>query len=116
MLSVIRRSRSMVYWIRTGDGDKGKSRYSAWKSPDDYRRDTVLLERLVAESGGRVMPLERIEDAESILRVIVQELKGQLVLGYYPSAVRKDGSWHKVGVRVKNAVVEVRARPGYLDF
>jgi VWFA-related protein len=113
---VARRSRSMVYWIRTGDGNKRKSRYSAWKSPDDYRRETVLLERLVAESGGRVMPLERIEDAESILREIVQELKGQLVLGYYPSAVRKDGSWHKVGVRAKNAGVGVRARPGYLDF
>lgn len=113
---VARRSRSMIYWIRTGDGDGRKSRYSAWKSPDDYRRDTVLLERLVAESGGRVMLLDRIEDAESILRQIVQELKGQLVLGYYPSAVRKDGSWHKVGVRATTVGVGVRARPGYLDF
>ena len=113
---VARRSRSMIYWVRTGGGDAGKSRYSAWKSPDDYRRDTVLLERLVAESGGRVMPLERIEDAESILREIVQELKGQFVLGYYPSARRKDGSWHKGTVRIKEVGGGVRARPGYLDF
>ena len=106
----------MIYWIRTGTAESEKSHYSAWKGPDDYRRELSLLEKLVNESGGRVVPLERIEDAETVLRAIVKELRGQFVLGYYPSAVRKDGSWHKVNIRLSNPDLRVRARDGYLDF
>ena len=113
---IARRSRSMIYWVRTGLVDARKSHYSAWKGPDDYRRETGQLERLVSESGGRVVPLENIEDAKAVLREIVEELRSQFVLGYYPSAVRKDGSWHKVNVRVRSPELRVRARDGYLDF
>jgi hypothetical protein len=38
------------------------------------------------------------------------------VLGYYPTARRRDGSWRKVQVRLRDASLEVRVREGYNDF
>lgn len=110
------RSRSTLYWIRMGAKSSTGSRYSAWKGPEDYWRDVRFLERTVNESGGRVVPLERIEDIDEVLRQILDELRGQYVLGYHPKTVRKDGSWHKIEVRVRLPGTTVRTRGGYLDF
>jgi Ca-activated chloride channel family protein len=47
---------------------------------------------------------------------IRQELREQYVLGYYPTGKRRDGSWRKVQVRLRDSSLEVRARDGYGDF
>ena len=47
---------------------------------------------------------------------ILAELRGQYVLGYYPSRSRNDGAWHSVKVKTSFATLEVRASTGYLDL
>ncbi len=110
-----RRSRSMLYWIRLDFGLGDASRYSAWKGPDDYRRQIAQLTRIVDELGGRVVLLDRIEDTEAAMREVVAELREQYVLGYYPTIARGDGRWHKVRVRIDRPGLTVRNRGGYLD-
>ena len=111
-----RRSRSMLYWIRIDPSDGTESRYSSWKDPHRYRNEFRLLEETVTETGGRIVTLERIEDAEDAVQEILRELREQYVIGYYPSTRHSDGSWHRVGVRVRRSTLRVRARGGYVDY
>lgn len=111
-----RRSRAMIYWLRVGLADMAKSRFSAWKDSDIYRDEHRLLEEAVAGSGGRVVRLESIEEAEPAVAEVLAELRDQYVLGYYPSNAANDGRWRRVNVRVRPAKLTVRARGGYVDY
>ena len=112
-----RRSRALVYWLRAAPRSEGqKSRSSAWKSPAGYRSEYEQLTRTVLETGGRILTLDRIQDAETAFREILRELREQYVLGYYPTVSRGDGSWHRVTVRVRQSGLQVRTRGGYVDY
>ncbi len=112
-----RRSRALIYWLRTGSRDEAmKSRSSAWKSPDGYRSEYEQLTRTVLETGGRIVTLNQIQDAETAFREILKELREQYVLGYYPTVSRGDGAWHRVTVRVRSTGLLVRTRGGYVDY
>jgi Ca-activated chloride channel family protein len=111
-----RRSRAMIYWVRTGLWDSDRHRFSAWKDNDRYRREYEQLQETVEQSGGRIITLDSIEQASSAMREILQELREQYVLGYYPSVSRNDGSWHRVNVKVKGSGYAIRARDGYVDY
>ncbi len=111
-----RRSRALVYWVRTDPRQGEGQRYSAWKGAEEYKAEEELLEKTVLETGGRIVTLDRIEDAETAMRGILQELREQYVLGYYPSEIRRDGSWHQVEVRVARPGIRLRARDGYIDY
>ncbi len=112
-----RRSRALVYWLRTDPRSAArKSRSSAWKNPDGYRTEYDQLTRTVLETGGRILTLNRIQDAETAFRDILKELREQYVLGYYPTVSQSDGSWHRVTVRVRRGGLQVRTRGGYVDY
>lgn len=112
-----RRSRALIYWIRTDPRREArKARFSAWKGPDEYRDEYEQLSSTVIESGGRIVDLQRLEEANDAFREILQELREQYVLGYYPSNRRDDGSWHQTHVRVDGNNLRVRAQRGYVDY
>ncbi len=111
------RSQSAVYWIRLQEAGAPAvvARMSAWRGPEDHRRELAGLSRLVRRSGGRVVDLSRIEDAPTAFGEILAELREQYVLGYYPSVDLDDGSWHQVRVNVRGLGYRVRTREGYVD-
>lgn len=114
-----RRSQSLVYWIRLRGGESGDvvSRTSAWRDMAGHERERNGLAQVVQESGGRIVDLDRIEDAPAAFREILAELREQYVLGYYPSVNLDDNRWHRVEVRVNAGFgLAVRAREGYVDF
>jgi Ca-activated chloride channel family protein len=112
-----RRSRALFYWIRVGEPDRqDTSRFSSWKDPAAYRREYRLLSETVAETGGRIVNLESIDQASHAFRDILEELREQYVLGFYPSVAKNDGSWHKVTIRLRKIGLQVRARDGYIDY
>lgn len=117
----VRRSQALLYWLRmparggSGGGAGLSARTSSWRSAEEYREAYGLLERTVAESGGRVLPVSSSAAIEPTFRSIMRELRQQYALGYYPSTANFDGSWRRVRVRVKRPGMEVRARGGYLD-
>jgi len=111
-----RRSEAMVYWIRP-DGHRSDARAyrSAWRDQEEYRRELTELEALIAASGGRVVPLEARDRIPAAFSAVLEEIRDQYVLGYYPTRNLDDGSWHRVQVRVDRSGFDVRVREGYLD-
>jgi Ca-activated chloride channel family protein len=118
-----RRSQTLVYWIRLSrrlggmaPDAPGTRLQSAWRDAEEYRDQFALLQRLVSESGGRIIKVDRTQDIEGVFVQILQELREQYVLGYYPSNRKDDGSWHSVRVKVRRRGVDVRTHEGYIDF
>lgn len=108
-----RAGQSLIYWIQFGG--KRKSFTSAWRDYQANDQEYDNLEKAVRESGGRVVAVDRTEDLEGAFRDILQELRQQYALGYYPTTAKGDGKWHKVEVRVKGFPGRVRTREGYAD-
>ena len=120
LLEHVRTSRAMVYWIRLVDGgDDAGGRVqlaSSWRAPEEYRHNLAALEEIVELTGGRVFTLHSADEIQLVFVEILNELRRQYALGYYPSDRRGDGSWHRVRVRVARPGVLVRAHEGYLDL
>jgi len=118
-----RQSQALVYWIRLADeasdvpsGKDLPPLFSAWRDKGTYWEQFRLLHRTVEESGGAVTVVKRLDEVEPAFHGIMQELREQYVLGYYPTEQRNDGSWRKIKVKVGRRGVEVVTREGYLDF
>lgn len=109
-----RAGQSLIYWIQLGG--KHLSFTSAWRDFKSNDREFDQLEKAVKESGGRILPINRIEELEGAFRNILQELRQQYALGYYPSTAKGDGKWHKVEVRLRGGGGRVRTREGYADY
>ena len=111
----MRRSDSVVYWIELRAVRSDERVRSPWRTDEQHDAERAGLRRLVAESGGRVVPIGRIEEAGAAFGSILAELRSQVVLGYYPTGDRDDGAWHAVSVRVDRPGVRARTRRGYVD-
>ena len=118
-----RQSQALIYWIRLvgtmGDvapDTRGMRMSSSWKRTQEYRDQFVLLQRAVKESGGRITEVRSVSTLRSVFLDILQELREQYVLGYYPSKQDNDGSWHKIRVKADHSGVNVRTHLGYVDL
>ncbi len=115
VLWVFRRSRSVVYWIELPAPSSAGRIRSPWRSADEHQSERRGLRRLVVESGGRVVPISEVGEAAQAFASILEELRSQYVLGYYPSRDLDDGAWHQVAVRVRVPGIRARTRGGYID-
>lgn len=121
MVDAARTSNALIYWIRfarnTNDpfDISGVTMTSAWRASDEYGRQVERLVQVVRESGGDIIPVASVAEIEPVFVRILEELRSQYVLGYYPDTRRSDGSWHRVHVAVDERGVDVRAPRGYLD-
>jgi Ca-activated chloride channel homolog len=119
MADVLRKagtSQALIYWIQLEGGAKHRSYTSSWRGHAENDRDYRDLERAVEESGGRVQPIQRVDEIEGVFRGIMQELREQYAIGYYPSNLKSDGSWHAVKAEVDRQDCRVRTAKGYVDF
>jgi Ca-activated chloride channel family protein len=79
----------------------------------DERVNEAALRGITDDSGGRTEIVRRVDDLEPATASIAAELSQQYAIGYASSAPR-DGRWHDIDVRVKNAPhYRVRHRTGY---
>lgn len=122
VLDAARHSQALIYWIRLVRADRTSGAAhagalsSAWRDSNGYRKEGDVLEKTVTESGGRIVEVTSPDDIEAVFLTILDELREQYVLGYYPTARRRDGSWHKVKVKVgRGNGLDVRAGRGYVD-
>lgn len=134
---VARRSQAVIYWVRLGEqgpGPRGPSRHahswvntdtdvqatvavplSAWRDREGWQRIVDVLEAVVDDSGGRIVPITRVGQIETAFADILGELREQVAVGYYPEPERGDGSWREVKVRLARRGLNVRTRKGYID-
>jgi len=118
-----RKSSVLIYWIRVsreGDmsaGDSHMSLSSAWKNPSQYKDEYLSLVKVVGESGGRIFDVASSTKISDVFVSILDELRNQYVLGYYPNNSLNDGQWHRVKVKAESeeGAFEVRAPRGYID-
>ncbi len=118
----LRQSQILLYWIRISTvGGKPVTSASpltfasAWRTTEGHRKELGELEKAVDDSGGRVIDVSLAADVEPAFREVVDELREQYVVGYYPTSLRRDGSWHRVEVKVARPGASVRPC-GYLDY
>ncbi len=111
-----RRGQVLIYWIRLQEHKSARTSFSsAWRNYDQNLEEEHQLEQAVEESGGRIATIPTLDDVGPAFRGILQELRDQYVLGYYPDRAKNDGTWHKVQVKVDGFGLKVRAREGYVD-
>lgn len=108
----VRASPAILYWVRLGSRAAAYS--SSWRSWQATQRERDLLDRAVRESGGAVFTAATPAAAAAALREVLQDLRAQYVIGYYPPG-RGAGRWRPVEVRVRRPGYEVRTRSGYID-
>jgi len=118
---VARRSQAVLYWLRLRRPEEAKDAplqelFTAWRNAEGHRREMDELRAAVLESGGRVDSLDRVEDVPAALALILQELRGQYVLGYTPSVHHGTGTWHKIKVEIRGVPGgRVRVQEGYVE-
>jgi VWFA-related protein len=83
-----------------------------WGRVMGFGGDSVL-KRLSDETGGRVIEVNRAKDTAVAFQQIANELRTQYLLGYTPTNTKRDGSFRKIHVRVRNGDYRVQARHGY---
>jgi Ca-activated chloride channel family protein len=94
--------------------------YSIAFSPDGVTsskraaRGRRVLEHLADLTGGTVFAPSSYKDLPEIYDKILDELKGQYVLGYVPDPPAKAGRFNKLKVEVGRPGLKVRHRNGYL--
>jgi Ca-activated chloride channel family protein len=117
------KSQVVIYWIRltreaggTAPDEPGVKMWSAWRDSDEFRDQFSLLQQVVDDSGGRTIRVDQIQQVERVFVQILQELREQYVLGYYPSNRKDDGAWHRIRVKVDRRGTDVRTHRGYIDL
>jgi Ca-activated chloride channel homolog len=109
------RSQAAIYWIRLQEGDPNQRFSSAWRNAEANRSEEQALADAVRESGGRIETLASIDAVDTAYQGILEELRSQYVIGYYPSSLRHDGGWRTVEVKAPSGL-RARTREGYVDY
>ena len=110
---------ALLYWLRLRREEELSAKIhaeirisTAWRDPDGHRHEIEQLRRAVEASGGRIMPLDRVEEVQGALTGLLTELRGQYVLSYYPTRVRAAGATPKIEVRLRRPGIEIRVHRG----
>ena len=86
------------------------------RTPEELNGPSLLSE-ITEMTGGRVFPVEKLEDLPDIASKIGMELRNQYVLGYHPSNKAHDARWRKIKIKLRAPKglppLNVYARTGY---
>ncbi|MFY9802465.1 MAG: VWA domain-containing protein [Candidatus Acidiferrales bacterium] len=72
-----------------------------------------VARKMAEDTGGRVIDVHNEKSLEKAFDEISEELRSQYVLGYYPTNVKRDGTFRKIQVTVNRPDVKLLARKGY---
>lgn len=115
VLEQVRESETQVFVVAFLDEElKEGGFFGIFKSERNKLQNQIRA--IAEETGGKAFFPEKIEELEKIFGSIAYELKNQYRLAYISDQSKKDGSWHRIDVRVKDAKkkeLKVRAKKGY---
>jgi VWFA-related protein len=72
-----------------------------------------VARKMTEDTGGRVIDVHNEQSLEKAFDEISQELRSQYVLGYYPTNLKRDGTFRKIRVDVDKPDMKILARKGY---
>lgn len=82
-------------------------------SPETYALARERLQAMAEVTGGAMFRAKYISDLDETYDQVVAELRTVYSLGYYPTNNRRDGTWRRLRVKIKNKNAVVRTRAGY---
>ena len=71
------------------------------------------LRRLTDGTGGWTYPIQAAKRCKEVCLRIADELRNQYLLAYYPTNLKRDGSWRTIEVRTTRPGVTLTTRTGY---
>ncbi len=71
------------------------------------------MSKMSSETGGRVFRVDRKNTLDDIFKDLQDEMRSQYSIGYTSPHTAKDGSYHKIEIKVANKDYKVQARKGY---
>jgi VWFA-related protein len=71
------------------------------------------LRRMSSETGGQVFRVDRGHSLDDIFQEIQDEMRSQYSISYQPPNPKRDGSYHKIDIKVNGKDNKVQARKGY---
>ena len=71
------------------------------------------LKQMSDETGGRVFKVDRSHTLQDAFNQLQDEMRSQYAIGWTPASDRKDGSYHKLEIKVADKNYRVQARKGY---
>jgi VWFA-related protein len=71
------------------------------------------LRRMSSETGGQVFKVEKNHTLDDIFQEIQDEMRSQYAITYAPPNPKRDGSYHKIDIKVSGKDYRVQARKGY---
>ena len=73
------------------------------------------MNSMAKNSGGKVFPAADLSEARSAFKKVADEIGTKYSFGYYPSNEKRDGTYRKIKVELKNvpAGATIQAREGY---
>jgi VWFA-related protein len=74
------------------------------------------MHRMSGETGGRVFRVDRKNTLDDIFKDLQDEMRSQYSIGYTSPHPQKDGSYHKIEIRMSNKDYKVQARKGYYSI
>ena len=78
-----------------------------------YGEADAYLQAITSRTGGRVYLADNFADTRAAFEAIADELRNQYLIGYYSTAHKHDGKYHKIKIESPRKGIQVRARPGY---
>lgn len=87
------------------------------EKPESAERDRQALLALTRATGGSALFPENLEDVEFTCTQIARDIRHQYTLAYYPTNLRKDGTFRSLRVQIVpppgNGNISARTRTGY---
>jgi VWFA-related protein len=71
------------------------------------------LRRMSSETGGQVFHVDRGHTLDDAFREIQEEMRSQYAITYQPPNPKRDGSYHKIDIKLASKDNKVQARKGY---
>jgi hypothetical protein len=111
----VRHSDAAIYWLRL-PAPHGVAGYSSnWRDAAGNAREERGLLAAVEESGGRSQPLASTEELARAFAGVVADLRQEVVLGFYPQGLKRDGSWRPLEISTALPGLRLRYRAGWVD-
>jgi len=77
------------------------------------RRGQTEMKEFSSQTGGRYLHSPQGDKLEEAFTGIVDELRNQYTITYYPANHKRDGRYRKLNVNTSRAGLTVRTRKGY---
>jgi VWFA-related protein len=80
---------------------------------DDTKKGDDILQEMAHQTGGKTFFPFKVEELDDSFRQINQELRSQYNIGYFSTNPRRDGSYRKIEIKVRERNLRLNFRKGY---